>query len=94
MSTYLLPCTVTPGQFSDEYAVAGQSFDGNFFSLFVPTSELHAPIVPSHQSPVEGVIEVELLKRQGDLGLIRLPRPTLENGRTVTVKLNSLMPTS
>lgn len=92
METYLLQCTVSAGQFTGEYAVAGRLFDGSLFSLFAPAADLTLDVTPSGNAKIEGGIKVELLKRQGDLTLVRLPQATLENGQTVTVKMDQLTP--
>lgn len=92
MESYYLQCMVSAGQFTGEYAVAGRLFNGSIFSLFAPASDLKLDAPPTNDAKVEGAIKVELLKRQGDLSLVRLPQATLENGHTVTVKMDQLTP--
>lgn len=85
MST-ALKCQVSLGQFTGEYAVRVQSYDGKWVSLFAPaeTIELLEEIDENHS--VDGYIEVEVVDQRGGLTLVRLPRPTLENGEHLTVK--------
>jgi hypothetical protein len=92
MDPYYLHCTVAVGQFTGEFAVGGQLFDGTSFSLFAPASDLQVAALPADNASVEGAIKVELLQCQGELSLVRLPQPTLENGRTVTVTRDQLIP--
>jgi predicted SnoaL-like aldol condensation-catalyzing enzyme len=37
-----------------------------------------------------GWIKVRLVKQQGDLALVHLPRSTLENGEYITVRMDQL----
>jgi len=82
----LLRCQVTPGMFSGEVAVRGETVDGTEFSLFVPDDfvEFEAPVAANR--PVDGWLCVEVLAREGALLLVRLPGQTFENGQTVTVR--------
>src|SRR5437764_12816082 len=80
-----LCCTITPGQFSSEYAVSGQQSNGTGFSLFVPHEYVACDRVPTTQQPAEGWLRIEVWDRKGDRVIVRLPRPTLENGQFVTV---------
>jgi hypothetical protein len=81
-----LRCAVGPGQFSSEYAVGGQQFNGTWFSLFVPRECVVAERPPTRPGEsVEGWLRVEELERKGDLVLLLLPRQTLENGQYITV---------
>jgi hypothetical protein len=81
-----LRCEISPGQFSSEYAVRGRTADGIGFSLFVPNTYVEMDSEPNTDRLVQGWVRVEALGRDGSLVLVRLPRPTLENGETVTVK--------
>jgi hypothetical protein len=81
-----LYCDIAPGQFPDEYAVAGEQHDGRPFSLFAP-KELVRPLDHDH-----GRLRVKVFGRQSDLILIRLPRHSLENGQFVTVRADRLEP--
>jgi hypothetical protein len=71
--------------FSGEVAVRGVAADGTEFSLFVTDDfvEFDAPAI--HNGPVDGWLRVEVLAREDNLALVRLPGQTFENGQTVTV---------
>ena len=85
-----LECKITPGQFSGEYAVRGEMFDGTSFSLFAPKKDLMFSEEPSANKPVKGLIRIVQGAQKNDLLLVSLPRPTFENGRTITVKKEQL----
>jgi hypothetical protein len=85
-----LSCTITPGQFSSEYAVSGQHSDGTGFSLFVPHEYVECDPAPTAQQPVQGWLRVEVWDQKGNLVVVRLPRSTLENGQFVTVTTSQL----
>lgn len=81
----LLECTISPGQFTGEFAVQGKMFDDTEFSLFAPREALQFSGEPSFDEPVQGFIHVRLRDVKNDLLLVSLPRPTFENGQTITV---------
>lgn len=85
-----LECTITPGQFSGEYAVQGKMFDATDFSLFAPEKDLKFSEEPTAVKPVKGLIRIVPGVQKDDLLMVSLPRPTFENGRTITVKKNQL----
>ena len=85
-----LECTISPGQFTGEYAVQGKMFDRTDFSLFAPKTELRFSEEPTVESPVRGLIRIVRGEEKDDLLLVSLPRPTFENGRTITVKKQQL----
>ncbi len=89
METKWLPCSVSPGQFPNEYAVSGTQFNGTGFSLFAPLETVVAP--PSGEG--EALLKAEVVDRRGDLALVRLPAQTFENGQHVTVHVNTLQAT-
>ncbi|WP_339910040.1 hypothetical protein [Symmachiella dynata] len=87
-----LSCQVSPGQFSGELSVKGDTFDSEGFSLFsqrefVVYAEGEAP-------PVNGWIEVAVLDTRDGLALVKLPGQTLENGTTITVSESELSTTA
>ena len=89
--TKWLDCEISQGQFTGEYAVKAQMFDGTEFSLFVPGDCLNFSDEPSLDKPVSGMISVSVTgQKKDDLVLVNLPRPTFENGRSVTVKESQL----
>ena len=85
-----LECRITPGQFSGEYAVQGEMFDATNFSLFAPKKDLMFKEEPNASVPVQGSIRIVPGALKGDLPMVNLPRPTFENGRTITVKKEQL----
>ena len=85
MEQYFLECEVEAGQFSGEYAVRAQMVGGQPFALFASEDDVECRVVPAAGEHVNALLKVEVLKVQGNLVLIMLPQPTLENGQTVTV---------
>ena len=85
-----LECTISPGQFTGEFAVQGKMFDATEFSLFAPKEDLKFSGEPSWDKPVQGFIRVAHGASEGDLLLVSLPRPTFENGRVITVKMEQV----
>ena len=80
-----LECKISPGQFSGEYAVQGKLFDTTDFSLFAPKKDLKFDEEPVTGKPVNGLIRIVQGEQKENLQLVSLPRPTFENGRTITV---------
>ena len=87
-----LKCKVLPGQFSNEYAVIGETFDGRDFALFAPTEFVQVDREPARSEQVAGCVRVIVEAAKDDLRLVCLPRQTLGNGSRVTVRLNQLRP--
>ena len=85
-----LNCTITPGQFTGEYAVQAQAFDGQGFSLFAWEDELSCRDFPQGDQQACALLRVRVIEEQGDLCLIELPQQALENGRLFTVKCDQL----
>lgn len=90
MNELWLRCSVSEGQFSDEFAVSAQTFDEGEFSLFVPDEFVELEGSLDEQQSVPGWVRVDVLDQKDDLVLVRLPRQTLENGRSVTVRRSQL----
>lgn len=90
MDKLWLVCKISPGQFSGEFAVEGITFDGTGFSLFAPRDHLMFDGEPSADKPIDGLIEVSIGDSNDELCLVNLPRPTFENGKSVTVKRGQL----
>ena len=78
-----LKCEISEGQFTGEYAVSGETFDGDGYSLFCPEEFVEGDPAIGGEA---GWIKVDVLAREGDLLLVKLPQRTLENGTTITVK--------
>ena len=88
--TKWLDCEISQGQFTGEYAVKAQMFDGTEFSLFVPKECLDFTDEPLNGT-VNGMISVSVTdQKKDDLVIVNLPRPTFENGRSITVKESQL----
>ena len=85
-----LNCEISQGQFSGEFAVQAEMFDSTAFSLFAPREVLKFSEEPTNDKHVQGSIRVIPLDQKGDLILISLPRPTFENGRTITVNASQI----
>ncbi len=88
--TKWLDCEIAQGQFTGEYAVKARMFDETEFSLFVPKNCLKFSEEPSLDKHVSGMISVSVTDQKDDLVLVNLPRPTFENGRSITVKQSQL----
>jgi hypothetical protein len=82
----LLRCQVSPGLFSGEVAVRGETADGTGFSLFVSDDFVEYDPSVDTASPVAGWLYAEVLDRKADMVLVQLPSQTFENGRTITVR--------
>ncbi len=89
MQTWL-KCKVSPGQFSVEYAVQGETFDGSGFSLFAPSGAVELERQPPNGEPVDGFLRVEVQHRDGQLCLVRLPAQVIGFNEYVTVRANQL----
>src|SRR4051812_49266617 len=85
-----LRCTITPGQFTGEYAAEGTSHNGTGFSLFVGDEHLECRSFPVGADRASALLEVRVLEKGRGLALIELPVQTLENGKTVTVSEGDL----
>ena len=85
-----LPVSVSPGQFSNEYAVLGTRHNGKGFSLFAHEDKVVAPA----SGEGEGFMQVEVIDRLDDLALVRLPGESFETAsRHVTVDAKTLQAT-
>lgn len=84
-----LRCRVGPGQFPDEYAVWGETFNGRPFSLFAPHNYVRPPLEAERG---EGLLRVAIGERKGNLVLLRLPQPSFEGGSYyITVTADQLV---
>ncbi len=81
-----LQCSLSAGQFTDEYAVEARDFRGNLFSLFAPAELVECDEEPIPGGNASGWLRVQPLAEEGSLVLVRLPRTPLENGTAVTVR--------
>lgn len=85
-----LDCSISPGQFTGEFAVQGKLFDNTGFSLFAQKDDLRFKEDPTSEKPVQGSLRVVPLDQKDNLILVALPRPTLENGQSVTVRAENV----
>ena len=85
-----LSCRIYPGLFDEEFAVEGNLFDGTGFSLFAEKEDLEYNEEPTPNKPTEAWIRVILGSQKEDLLLVTLPKPTFENGQTITVRTNQV----
>lgn len=86
-----LECTISQGQFTGEFAVQGKMFDSTDFSLFAPEKDLQFnKEKPTGNEHVKGAIRIIPLDEKEDLMFVALPRPTFENGQTITVKKHQI----
>jgi hypothetical protein len=73
-----------------EYAVIVRQWDNKDVSLFVPQDYVDCDQTPTFDRPVPGWMKVALIKKEGELALLHLPRSTLENGQYITVRADQL----
>lgn len=85
MTETWLRCIITPGQFTGEYAVEGETSSGEGFSLFADEDSIECRAYPTGSERAPAWLRVEVLQKQGNLALVKLPRHTMENGDTLTV---------
>jgi len=89
--TRWLTCFASPGQFSDEYAIRGENYQGHEFSLFIPQRFVHCGRRPERDQEESALLQTIVLEQHGTLCLIRLPGQTFDNGSTITVRLDQLV---
>lgn len=85
-----LSCWISPGQFSVEYAVSGETYNGVGFSLFASEDDVECDTPPFEGQRVQGWIRVKVLASEAGLLLVNLPQQTLENGQSVTVRADQV----
>jgi hypothetical protein len=85
-----LNCTISSGQFSDEFAVSGRDFQGNGFSFFAPANCVRPNSAPPEGAEAPARVLVVILGQRDDLTLVQLPATTFDNGATVTVREDQL----
>jgi hypothetical protein len=85
-----LRCQLYPGQFSSEYAVVVESFNGRAFSLFASREDAQCDREPSLDEPTTGWLKVKLLEQKGNNFLVLLPQSTIENGSYLAVRHDQL----
>jgi hypothetical protein len=85
-----LRCTLSPGQFTGEYAVSGKQSNQEGFSLFVSQDLVEFDNAFPDAYPVEGWLRVKIAERSGTDVLVCLPTRSLEGGQYVRVKSDQL----
>ena len=68
MGNKWLDCTISPGQFTGEFAVQGELFDNTGFSLFATKEDLKFEGKPASDKPVSGFIKITPLNLPGIIG--------------------------
>lgn len=90
--TAWLKCTVSLGQFPQEYSVCGKLFNGTPFSLFAPVDDVKPEGEVARGKWVDGWVRVATGSQKGDCVLVALPQPALENGQIISVKIDDIRP--
>ena len=85
-----LRCRLFPGQFSSEFAVVVETFNGRSLSLFASRDEVMFDQEPTQDIPTDGWLSVQVLERRGNNVLVRLPQSTVENGQYLAVRSDQL----
>jgi hypothetical protein len=80
-----LRCEISLGQFSGEFGIHGKLHNNASFGLFASEEDLRFDGQPTENTSAEGWLRVVPLAEKGDLLLVGLPQPTLENGQIITV---------
>ena len=88
-----LRCTVTPGQFTGEYAVRGEQFNGSVFSFFAPEEYVAQAEAVENGRHADAWVRVHVWGQKGNLAVVRLPRESFESGQYVTVPTDQLTTT-
>jgi hypothetical protein len=86
-----MSCKALPGQFPGELAITGNTATDKLFSLFVQNKSVSTKNHPTEGQSVDVWLRVEVIKQEGNVCVVRLPRQTLENGQFVTVKAEQLV---
>jgi hypothetical protein len=85
-----LRCRLFPGQFSSEFAVVVETFNGRFFSLFASRDEVMSDQEPTQDAPTDGWLSVQVIERRANNVLLRLPQSTVENGQYLAVRSDQI----
>lgn len=85
-----LKCMVSQGQFSDEYGIKGELFNGTQFSMFAPKNSVSLAEIVADGKSVSGWLAVDAIDETEGKVLISLPRPAFEHGRVITVQKDQL----
>ena len=85
-----LTCRVGLGQFSSEFSVEAERHDGSRFSLFAPIEDVEVERTPNADESLPGLLQVNVMRKDSDRVLVRLPREAFEAGYYVTVRPSDL----
>jgi hypothetical protein len=85
-----LRAKLSQGQFSSELVAVVRASSGRDFSLFAQKTDLEYDEAPTGDDVIDGWVKVDVLQRERDLCLVRLPQTTLENGQYLTVAVSQL----
>jgi hypothetical protein len=85
-----LRCRLFPGQFSSEFAVIVETFNGRSFSLFASRDEVMFHHEPTQDTPTEGWLSVQVAEQRENNVLVRLPHSTVENGQYLSFRPDQL----
>src|SRR5436853_2538223 len=85
-----LRCRLYPGQFSSEFAVIVESFNGRAFSLFASREDVESDREPTQDEPSDGWLKVKVLEPEGTNVLVLLPQSTIEDGSYLAVRHDQL----
>ena len=85
-----LRCKLLPGQFSTEFAVVVETFNGQSYSLFASMDDVTCEEMPTQDVPTVGWLRVGVIERGDDTAVVRLPQSTIENGQYLSVKIDQL----
>ena len=83
-------CQVYPGQFSSEFTVVVEAFQGRVYSLFASRNDVRTEQDPTQDEPTEGWLRVHVLKHEGNNVLVQLPQSTIENGQYLAVRQDQI----
>ena len=74
-----LRCEVAPGMFSNERAIGVTTADGQVVSFFIPDDFVK-----------DDEIAVEIVARNGEYGVVALPRRTFEGSNVARVPMRAI----
>jgi len=86
-----LRCRLFPGQFSSEFAVIVETFNGLSLSLFASRDEVMFDQEPTQDIPTDGWLSVQVLERHGNNVLVTI---ATKYGREWPVSVGQVRPAS
>lgn len=79
-----IPCKISLGLFDDERVVQFEA-EGKQYRAIVDKDDVQELQTPQKGRWVEGLLQVYVIKRNGETVLVNLPRETASSGRRITV---------